>query len=404
MLGTFADFRDTPNGGLEFLLNDSEVFVANAIRRNAISSIATLAFFDENLHDNSDSSNIQIEKNTGALHNEVLKHRLVLLPIFQSPDDVPDFHKYRFNICRGGSGRTSDVTTADITGTYHAGVGEEGGEGGKRRELSREELDAFFVSPATGCGYILITRLRPTEELRVRLRLSKGTAKEHATFSPVSKCVYINEVDPQKVKEAVSGAEAAGKPLCLKLLECHDKYRLFSTNAMGEANRFRFSIEPIGQRKAHDVVLSAIDLLRQDTHALLQRLSTSSATEVEVSCSENIEDNVAVDIRCPCLDHGLANLVNGFIYNREFPQQEGQESQEGQGQLSYFGFHKPHPLEDAIVFRLVLAKEAETSASAAGKAQGSIKTAALCLFQDHLKVLEEKLEELKGNFGPLLRA
>jgi DNA-directed RNA polymerase subunit L len=387
MLGTFHDFTETAHGGLDFSLKDSEVFVANAIRRNAISSIPTLAFFDENLHDNSDSANIQIEKNTGALHNEVLKHRLLLLPIFQSPDDVPDFHKYRFNICRGGGGsgigeggRTSDVTTADIKGTYHAGVGE-------RRDLSREELDAFFVSPATGCGYILITRLRPTEELRVRLRLTKGTAKEHATFSPVSKCVFINEVDPQKVAKAVSAAEAAGKPLCPKLLECHDKYRLFSTNAVGEANRFRFSIEPIGQRKAHDVVLSAIDLLRQDTHALLQRLSTTN--EVEVSCcSKNIEDNVAVDIRCPGLDHGLANLVNGFIYNREFTQQKDQ-----QGQLSYFGFHKPHPLEDAIVFRLVLAKTAEET----HKTKKEKTASALHLFQDHLEVLEEKLEELKGN-------
>jgi DNA-directed RNA polymerase subunit L len=100
-----------------------------------------------------------------------------------------------------------------------------------------------------------------------------------------------------------------------------------------------------------------------------------------MSCSsnKNIEDNMAVDIRCPGLDHGLANLINGFIYNKEFPQ----------GQLSYFGFHKPHPLEDAIVFRLVLAVSETTAASNKNKA--------LCLFQDHLKVLEEKLGELKGN-------
>ena len=394
MLGTFADFTRTKEGGLDFCLRNSEVFVANAIRRNAISSIPTLAFYDENLHDNSDKANIKIEINTGALHNEVLKHRLLLLPIFESPDNVPDFHKYRFELCvelekgNGDGDMSVDVTTADITGKYHPG------EGGKPRALSREELDAFFISPETGCGYILITRLRPQEELRIYMRLTKGTAKKHATFSPVSKCVYINEVDAQKVTDAVSAAEAVGKPLCPKLLECHDKYRLFSTNTMGEADRFRFSIETIGQIKADDVVLSAMDLLQQDTHALRTAITNVIANgnthtkarevDVEVSCCDNIENNTAVNIRFPGLDHGLANLINGFIYNREF--QEG-----GYGKLSYLGFHKPHPLEDTIVFRLVLAEPDPKIIKE--------KTAmALFLFQNHLEVLEEKLEELKGNY------
>jgi DNA-directed RNA polymerase subunit L len=276
-----------------------------------------------------------------------------------------------------------DVTTSDIRGSFD-GV-----------ELSREELDKIFLCEWSGCGPILITRLRSGEEISVELVLILGVGVEHGSFSSVSKCVYFNEVDEERVRLGVLGGEL----LLGRVLEMHEKYRYFKRCVVtGEANSFRFSIEPLGQCRGIELVLRAIEILREETEVLEGSLWLGE--RVLVSCSEKIEGNRGVNITCPGLDHGLANLINEFIYNREFLRMgvesvSGGESEElgRDGKLSYFGFHKPHPLEDTIVFRLVLKDQypkVETERDALGLARQ--------IFGDHLRVL---VGELRGTTFPL---
>ena len=66
----------------KFTLSGINISLANAIRRTILSDIPTLAFDGEN------KEHCQIEKNTGRLHNEILKHRLSCIPIHMKELDV----------------------------------------------------------------------------------------------------------------------------------------------------------------------------------------------------------------------------------------------------------------------------------------------------------------------------
>ena len=64
----------------EFTLNNIPVYIANSLRRSFSSMIPTVTF-DDTYYDDINSRSIRIHKNTSALHNEFLSHRLSLVPI-----------------------------------------------------------------------------------------------------------------------------------------------------------------------------------------------------------------------------------------------------------------------------------------------------------------------------------
>ena len=81
----------------KFTLSDINVSLANAIRRTILSDIPTLAFDAEN------KEYCQIEKNTGRLHNEILKHRLSCIPIHMNELDIlPGNYIMELDRCNDG--------------------------------------------------------------------------------------------------------------------------------------------------------------------------------------------------------------------------------------------------------------------------------------------------------------
>ena len=75
------------NGCLQFTLSGShekglDKSVVNAIRRTLLSDIPTVAF---NTSD-TNGGDIKMVKNDTSLHNEMMLHRIGLLPIYLNPD------------------------------------------------------------------------------------------------------------------------------------------------------------------------------------------------------------------------------------------------------------------------------------------------------------------------------
>ena len=64
-------------GILTFRLSNTNVCFANALRRTILSDIDMCCILSENYETNQ----VNIEKNTGRLHNEILKHRLSCIPV-----------------------------------------------------------------------------------------------------------------------------------------------------------------------------------------------------------------------------------------------------------------------------------------------------------------------------------
>ena len=92
------------NGNKEYGFNKS---IVNGIRRTLLTSIKTIAFND---------NDIIIEENTGALHNEFLKSRIGLIPLYIDPNE---FHKsYLFELNIEGFDTPIINITADMFNIY----------------------------------------------------------------------------------------------------------------------------------------------------------------------------------------------------------------------------------------------------------------------------------------------
>lgn len=133
--------------------NTNEVFL-NAIRRNALSKVKTIAI-DE----------IDVYENTSAMSDEYLAHRLALVPIkgdigsLISPDEC----------CGGKCGKCSITIELDQQGpkTVYAS-------------------DLVFSDPTASATYGTIPIIKITEFQRVRMEIHAvlGVGKEHAKWTP----------------------------------------------------------------------------------------------------------------------------------------------------------------------------------------------------------------------------
>lgn len=144
--------------------------IANALRRIMIAEVPTMAFEDINLY-----------QNTCVLPDEVLVHRLGLIPLQADPRNFQDM---------------SDTYTGDNTLLFILSVkaNSEGRTPVYARDLKwvpqagQEDWNPEDVGPIH--PDVLITQLGPGQEIEAELFCSKGVGREHAKWSPVSTASY----------------------------------------------------------------------------------------------------------------------------------------------------------------------------------------------------------------------
>lgn len=147
-----------------FRLDGATAAFANTLRRSMISGVRTLAIDDVRIYDN-----------TSALFDEILAHRLGLIPVRTGEGNyVP-----RENCSCGGEGCSA------CTATFTMSV--EGPRMVYSRDLICQDPD---VVPAV--GNIPIVKLLKDQKLVVEARAFLSTGREHAKWQPTTACGYKN--------------------------------------------------------------------------------------------------------------------------------------------------------------------------------------------------------------------
>ena len=183
-----------------------EAPIANALRRILLAEVPTMAI-----------EYVDIYNNTSIINDEVLAHRLGLIPINADPR--------RFEPAE--IGETGFEPSAETTLTFKlqkictrvAGVASSAPESEKyegsavyARDLEWLPIDdaqreAFADKPAAAVhGDILIAKLRPGQELDLELKCVKNVGKVHAKWSPVATASYRLMPDVRLVKPVEGGA------------------------------------------------------------------------------------------------------------------------------------------------------------------------------------------------------
>ncbi|XP_010943195.1 DNA-directed RNA polymerases II, IV and V subunit 3 isoform X1 [Elaeis guineensis] len=288
--------RELKDDYVKFELRETDASIANALRRVMLAEVPTLAI-----------DLVEIEVNSSVLNDEFIAHRLGLIPLTSDDamgmrfsrdcdscdgDGQCDYCSVEFHLnVRCDSDQTLDVTSADLRSTSPTVCPVDVAH----RVLASADPNSFDSSDQRG---ILIVKLRRGQELRLRAIARKGIGKDHAKWSPAATVtflyepqIHINEelmetltleekrgwvessptrvfgmdpntqqvvvVDPEAYtydEEVIKKAEAMGKP---GLVEIYPK-----------EDSFIFTVESTGAIRASQLVINALEVLRQKLDAV----------------------------------------------------------------------------------------------------------------------------------------
>jgi DNA-directed RNA polymerase I and III subunit RPAC1 len=184
-----------------FDLKGVEPPLANALRRILISEIPTMAIEIVNIY-----------QNTSVIPDEVLSHRLGLIPIFadanefqykKENEDFNEFNSIYFKIhikCEGNKETANKEVLSSLI--QWVPIGQQ-----SKRFVGSETIRVVNDD-------ILVAKLRPGQEIEAELICIKGIGRTHAKWSPVSTAFYRLMPDI-KFKHEINDEDAiALKKLC----------------------------------------------------------------------------------------------------------------------------------------------------------------------------------------------
>ena len=334
------------NENLYFDAHKLKTSFCNALRRIMISEIETIGFrssYDED-------SDIKIEINTSALHNEYLGHRLSLLPIVIPPKDISSFvkDKYEFHIdVINNKENPIDVTSEDISilDTTTGNI------------LSQTETRKFFPPNNITKDFILINRLKPNkvdgidgEQMKVIMKADRGIGKEHSRYTPTCVSVFTNKIDNSKVEVALkeklsknnktlSAEEIKKISRSFKLSESE---RHFYTDEKGEPHIFDFNVESDGRIPPQIILNTGIFVLENKLKKLKSNLDNKEV--VTFNNSDCIMDSYDVLIKDE--DYTIGYLLQQYVYLLYLDKEPKD--------IKYIATSVPHPLENNLLIRISL--------------------------------------------------
>lgn len=166
---------------VDFRLSNVDLALANSLRRSILSEIPTVAV-----------DIVEVEKNTSVLPDELLAHRIGLVPLnsLQCDSDM----EYAFDCaCEEGCPR------CQIKLVLHTRCGDDETMRVYARDLmvTSERVNEAIGTPVTSDPDQqgpLIVKLRKNQEVKLVCIAKKGIAKEHAKWAPTAAVGF--EYDP----------------------------------------------------------------------------------------------------------------------------------------------------------------------------------------------------------------
>jgi len=223
---------------------------------------------------------VVIIENSSMLHDEILAHRLGLVPLktdldsYNLPEECPCKSEFGCNLCRVAF--TLDVEAGENTMTVYS------------KALQSENPSITPVSEK-----VPIVKLAPNQKIRLEAYARLGKGKGHAKWQPVSACAYkylpqikINgkkcdvcgkcaEICPKGV--LVKAEKKIEIPNVLECTLCQDCVDACPQNPSAievsrEENSFIFNVESTGTLPVERIILKALDILDKKYEDFLKQL------------------------------------------------------------------------------------------------------------------------------------
>jgi len=310
-----------------FEIHDVDISIINGIRRVILTDIPIPGIIGE------DDPTVQIIKSNGPLHNEILAHRIGLIPVCLTEEEIENYEDNSINIELNLTNNTinmMNITTSDIKGTYND------------KDISKSDLEKMFPVNEVSKRGILITRLRSNETLHFKASVVKKTARFNAAFCPVSLANFFNIQDP---------VLAAKKDSIL------DKERAFYTNKFGEANVVQFEIESINNLIGPKyLIIKSIEIIINKFEDFIANIVSEGLgfNGVTLKQFDQLENTYEFNIQNE--DDTIGNIIQSIIHNKYV---RSEKKIKDDINCSYIGYICPHPLKTELIVRVTLENQTD---------------------------------------------
>ncbi len=245
---------------MEFILRDTNPTIANALRRVMMSEVPTMAI-----------EIVKIHKNSSGLFNEVLAHRLGLIPL--------KFPVKHYNLKKGCKCGGKGCPLCQVKVKFDSNKKKPDKEGKIIVYAEDLEFDDDKVKPVD--PNIPIVVLLEGQELKFEAIAQLGIGKEHAKWQAATvgysylpeikvdhkKCDNCGEcvkACPKNVFEMKDGKlrikDSSLCTLCMRCVEICDKGAI---TVKGDDTAFRFKVESISGLTTTEILERALDIIEK---------------------------------------------------------------------------------------------------------------------------------------------
>lgn len=241
-----------------FIIREVDVSFVNALRRIMLAEVPSMAI-DE----------VVIIENSSILHDEILAHRMGLIPLktdldsYNLPEECTCKSEFGCNLCR--LTLTLEAEATENTTTIYS------------KDLQSENPDITPVGDK-----IPIVKLAPEQKIKLEAYARLGKGKDHAKWQPVSMCTYrylprikidvescnacgdCVKICPKKILiKTKEGIKTQNEIECILCQDCVDVCPRDppAIEISWDRDAFIFNIESTGALPVERIILEAIKIL-----------------------------------------------------------------------------------------------------------------------------------------------
>ncbi|CAF0854640.1 unnamed protein product [Brachionus calyciflorus] len=282
---------------MEFDMIGIDASIANSFRRILLAEVPTMAI-----------EKVLIYNNTSVIQDEILAHRLGLIPLKAGPS------KFKFKLNPEGDNNEDDTLEYELK--VKCKMPKNGNKEDRKSFIDSKVLSSHIKWNPIGnqaeqfkeedvcpvLGDILVAKMNPGQELDLKLLAVKGIGKDHAKFSPVATAYYrlLTEIvlKTDFYDEQAEKLKSCFSPGVIKIVEDKKKegrtkavvdnprldtcsrqvYMFDEFKGLVEINKIRdhflFSIESTGAVTCENLMKESINILMMKTQNLLNEINS----------------------------------------------------------------------------------------------------------------------------------